>query len=92
MRLFSIVAAIAICLIACTLIGQERICTPSGCYVVPSVNRAQSAPKPQVAESVPVQVLQERSIVVGSRNAQQPVRRMLANRPVRGFLKRIFCR
>ena len=92
MRLFSIVAAIAICLVACTLIGQERVCTPSGCYIVPSVSRVQSAPKPQVVESVPVQVLQERSIVVESRNVRQPVRRVLANRPVRGFFKRIFCR
>ena len=92
MRLFSIVAAITICLIACTLIGQERVCTPSGCYIVPSVNRVQSTPNPQVVESVPVQVLQERSTVIESRNVRQPVRRVLANRPVRGFLRRIFCR
>lgn len=92
MRLFSIVAALAICLIACTLIGQERVCTPSGCYIVSSANRVQLAPIPQVVESVPVQVLQERSIVVESKNVRQPVRRVFANRPVRGFLKRIFCR
>ena len=92
MRLFSIVASIAICLVACTLIGQERVCTPSGCYIVPSVNRVQSAPKPQIVESVPVQVLQERSIVVESRNVRQPVRRTIANRPVLGFLKKVFCR
>lgn len=92
MRLFSLVAALAIGLLACSLIGQERVCTPSGCYIVPSARQVQSAPKPHVVESVPVQVLQERSIVVESRQVRQPVRRMLANRPVRGFLKRIFCR
>ena len=92
MRTFSLVAAVAIGLLACSLIGQERVCTPNGCYIVPSVNRVESVPQPRVVKSQPVQVLQERSIVVESRQVRQPVRRMLANRPVRGFLKRIFCR
>lgn len=92
MRTLSLIAAVAIGLLACSLIGQERVCTPSGCYIVPSVASVQSAPKTQVVESVPVQVLQERSIVVESRQVRQSVRRMLANRPVRGFFKRLFCR
>lgn len=92
MRTFSLIAAVAIGLLACSLIGQERVCTPSGCYIVPSVASVQSAPKPQVVESVPVQVLQERSIVVESQKVQQPVRKALANRPVRKVLKWVFCR
>lgn len=88
MRLFSLFAALAIGLVACTLIGQERVCTPNGCYIVPSVSKSQ----PQVVESAPVQVLQERSIVVESRQVRQPLRRVFANRPVRGLLKRLFCR
>lgn len=92
MRAFSLVAAIAIGLIACSLIGQERVCTPNGCYIVPSMSRVESARQLQVVQSQPMQVLQKRSIVVESRQVRQPVRRMLANRPVRGFLKRVFCR
>lgn len=85
MRLFSLFAALAIGLIACSLIGQERVCTPNGCYIVPSVAESEQ-------ESAPVQVLQERSIVVESRQVRQPLRRVFANRPVRGLLKRLFCR
>jgi hypothetical protein len=70
-------------------LGQERVCTPSGCYFVP----ASSVPvQHSVSPSIERSVVVESSEVVVSQPVRQPLRRVFANRPVRGFLKRVFCR
>ncbi len=73
-------------------LGQERVCTPSGCYFVPANASVQYVPKVQ---SQPVEqsiVVESSGVVYSQPQVRRPVQRLFASRPVRGFLKRVFCR
>jgi len=103
MKTIVLVLSLIVGCVAVSCIAQERVCTPSGCYFVP----ASSVPYReyrQIEVKVPsTRTLNGESIpvveshmnwqeVVVSQPVRQPLRRVLANRPVRGFLKRVFCR
>jgi len=89
MKTIVLVLSLFVGCVAVSCIAQERVCTPNGCYFVP----ASSVPvQRNVSPSVERSVVVESSEVVVSQSARQPLRRVFANRPVRGFLKRVFCR
>lgn len=98
MRFASLVIALAIGCIAASLIGQEVVCKDGNCSI-------QSRVRIVPAKSLAVESVQSSDCTcddcqcgaVQSQPVQQvrafrPVRNTLANRPVRSFLKRAFCR
>lgn len=82
MKRFTIALALILGCFAASLIGQEE-CLTGNCPLQP--RSVQVQPQAQVVRS-------ESPVIVQSSPVRQPVRRVFANRPVRTFLKRVFCR
>jgi hypothetical protein len=69
--------------------GQERVCTPSGCYFVPASPRPMQRSVPQSFEQSVV--VESREVVV-TQPVRQPLRRVFANQPIRRLFSRLRCR
>jgi len=93
MKKFTLITvALLVGCIAVACVGQERVCTPNGCYFVPAKASVQYMPKVQ---SQPVEqsiVVESSNVVYSQPQVRRPVQRLFAARPVRGLLKRVFCR
>jgi hypothetical protein len=83
MKTFSFCIALLIGFLAVAVVGDDPYCPTGNCPYVPRV-------QPQAVKVESVNVVQSSQPV--SFVQRQPVRRVFQGRPVRGFLKRIFCR
>lgn len=95
MKKFTLIAAaLLVGCIAVACIGQERVCTPNGCYFVPARPQVVKQASPVVQQSVPIttsNVLESGDVVV-TKSVRQPLRRVFTNQPIRRLFSRLRCR